>query len=139
MARDVSMVIFDGDCGICTATRDWVIARDTAGRLDSIPFQVANLGTLSPGLTSEMTSRMAFLVLPDGTRFGGARAIFEILKRLPGFWGIVGRLGANPVIAFLVEPFYRLVARNRHRVSAWLGLTACAVPQRPDNFASPHS
>ena len=27
------------------------------------------------------------------------------------------------------EPFYRLVAANRGRLSAWLGMTTCAAPE----------
>jgi hypothetical protein len=39
------------------------------------------------------------------------------------FAGAAGR----PGIRALVEPAYRLVARNRHRISRRLGLTACRV------------
>jgi predicted DCC family thiol-disulfide oxidoreductase YuxK len=124
------MVIYDGDCGICNESRAWAEARDRAERLEFVPFQTADLGAISPGLTPEMASRMAYFVRPDGSRHGGARAVFETLKRLPGVWGIIGWIGANPVISGVVEPFYRLFAANRHRVSAWLGLAVCRIPPR---------
>ncbi len=126
----MATVIYDGECGICNETRAWAEARDVAEQLVFVPFQTADLDSLSPGLTRHMTSRMAYFVRPDGARFGGARAVFETLKRLPGVWGVLGWLGANPVISTLVEPFYRLFAANRHRVSAWLGLTVCRIPPR---------
>jgi predicted DCC family thiol-disulfide oxidoreductase YuxK len=127
---DTAIVIYDGDCGICNESRAWAEARDRAERIDFLPFQTADLGAISPGLTREMAGRMAYFVCPDGSRHGGARAVFETLKRLPGVWGIIGRVGANPVISSVVEPFYRVFAANRHRVSAWLGLAVCRVPPR---------
>lgn len=131
MTQDKSIVIYDGDCGICNATAEWIEAHDTGERLDCIPFQTAELQAISPGLTPEMASRMAWIVNSKGRRYGGSRAVFEILKRLPGVCGAMGWLGANPIICLLVEPFYRLFAANRHRVSAMLGLTVCKVPEQP--------
>lgn len=131
MTEGKSIVIYDGNCGVCTATADWIEAHDSGDRMDCIPFQTADLQAISPGLTPEMTSRMAWIVKPDGMRYGGSRAVFEILKRLPGVWGVIGWVGANPIITLIVEPFYRLFAANRHWVSARLGLTVCKVPERP--------
>lgn len=121
------IVIYDGDCGICNATREWAQARDRAGRLKFIPFQTANLGALSPGMTDEMASRMAWVITPDGYRVGGARAIFTVLARLPGVWRVAGTVGAFLPISLICEPFYRIVARNRSRISGWLGLSYCMV------------
>jgi predicted DCC family thiol-disulfide oxidoreductase YuxK len=120
-------VVFDGTCGICTAATAWVKQQDDDGKLNVIPYQHAAPGALSPGLTAEMCSKSVYLVLPDGRRFKEARASFETLKRLPGVYGVIGWLLANPVFAVLGAPFYRLVAHNRTQVSVWLGMTACAV------------
>jgi predicted DCC family thiol-disulfide oxidoreductase YuxK len=122
------VLIFDGACGICTAAAEWVRRRDTAGRLLIVPYQHADPARLSPGLTAQMCSRSAYLVWPDGRRWRGARAIFGALRHLPGVWSLIGVVGALPPLYLLAEPFYRLVAANRTRVSRWLGLTACAVP-----------
>jgi len=127
------IVIFDGDCGICNATREWAEARDRDHRLKFVPFQTASLGALSPGLTDDMARRMAWLVTDAGYRIGGARAIFTILARLPFPWKIAGTIGAFPPISLICEPFYRIVAHNRSRISGWLGLSYCmvrGVPQR---------
>lgn len=123
-------VIYDGDCGICNESRAWAESRDRAERLEFVPFQTADLEAISPGLTRAMASRMAYFVQSDGSRHGGARAVFETLKRLPGVWGIIGWVGANPAISLLIEPFYRLFAANRRHISARLGLSVCRVPPR---------
>ena len=121
------IVIFDGDCGICNETREWAEARDRDKRLRFVPFQIADLDALSPGLTYEQASRMAWFIPASGRRMGGARAIFMILTRLPGMWRIVGAVGAFPPVSLLCEPFYRIVAHNRSRISGWLGLNYCMV------------
>lgn len=121
------IVIFDGDCGICNATREWAEARDRDHRLKFVPFQTANLGALSPGLTDEMAHRMAWLVTETGYRIGGARAIFTILSRLPLPWKIAGIIGAFLPVSLICEPFYRIVAHNRSRISGWFGLSYCMV------------
>jgi predicted DCC family thiol-disulfide oxidoreductase YuxK len=135
-----AIVIYDGECGVCNTSREWAEARDRARRLTFVPFQHIDPQVLSPGLNRTMIRRMAWLIAPDGRRYGGARCIYETLKRLPGVWGVIGWLGANPVISLIAEPFYRVFAANRHRVSAMLGLTECAVPPRParPGASSPH-
>ncbi len=122
------VLIFDGACGLCTAAAEWAYRRSAAGCLTIIPYQHADLERLSPGLTAELCRRSAYLVLPDGRRWRGARAVFGALRCLRGGWGIVGKLGSLPPFYLLAEPFYRLIAAQRMRLSRWLGLTACAVP-----------
>jgi len=124
-------VIFDGECGICNETRQWIEARDQGRRLAFVPYQTADLDALSPGLTSDDASRMAFYVTPDHRRVGGARAIFLALKAVPGAWGLIGAVGAFLPFSLIAEPFYRIVAHNRSRISGWLGLNYCLVQGRP--------
>lgn len=127
-------VIFDGDCGICTASAEWIERHDTSYRMRVVPYQLADLDAISPGLTPDDCRRSAYFVEPDGRRHAEARAAFEILRRLSGVWGMIGWLCANPLCAWFGRPFYRLVADNRTWLSARLGLTHCAVPS-----PSPHS
>jgi predicted DCC family thiol-disulfide oxidoreductase YuxK len=130
-------VLFDGDCGICSWCRDFAEHHDRAGKLRLVPYQLADLDGLSPGLTLHEAGRMAWFIKPDGRRYGGARCVFEVLKRLDGLWPVPGWMAANPLVSMLVTPFYWLIANNRHRISARLDLTACAVPQRPLENSQP--
>jgi len=121
-------VLYDGDCGVCTALQNAARRRDVAGRLRFVAYQAVDLEQISPGLTPEMAGRALYLVRPDGRRFAGARAVFETMRCLAGPWRLVGAIGARPPFYQLAEPFYRLVARNRGRISRWLGLNRCALP-----------
>jgi predicted DCC family thiol-disulfide oxidoreductase YuxK len=120
--KERATVVFDGRCSVCSALKDHGERLDTKERLRWMPFQTADLGALSEGLTQEMASRSVYLVDADGKRYRGARAVFEAMKRLPGAWGVVGRVGAFPPFSLLAEPVYRLVARNRDRISRRFGL-----------------
>ncbi len=127
--HDSLLVIYDGDCGICNALRQWAESRYTANRLKFVPYQTADLDSLAPGLTRASASRAVYTIRADGKRLRGARAIFETLRYNAGIWRVVGRLGALPPVSWLAEPVYRIIAHHRMRVSRWLGLAACRVPE----------
>jgi len=120
-------VLYDGDCGICTAFKVEAERRDRENRLRFVPFQSSDLDQVAPDVTREMASKAVYLVQADGQRFRGARAFFEAMRRLPGPWGWVGAIGALPLLSLFAEPFYRLVAHNRAALSRWLGLDACEL------------
>ena len=106
---------------------DYFKKRDGGGKLEIIAYQLADLNGISPGLTEKMADKAMYFVRKDGTRFGGARGVYEILKRLPGLWGILGAAMAFPPLSVLSEPFYRAFASNRHYVSRKMGLRECII------------
>lgn len=130
MLRDT--VLFDGDCGVCTALKNWAGRLDAAGRLHFVAYQAADLDAVAPGLTPEMAGQALHFVRRDGVRFRGARAVFETMRRLPEAWGVLGTIGSFPLCSLLAEPVYRLIARHRGRISGWLGLDRCALPPRTE-------
>ena len=127
MLRDT--VIFDGDCGVCTALKDWAKGRDSDGNLEFIAYQTGNLEGISPGLTPELASQALYFVGRDSRRFRGARAVFETMQRLPGKWTALGKVLSFPPLSFVAEPFYRLFAHNRGAISRRLGLDRCDIQQ----------
>jgi predicted DCC family thiol-disulfide oxidoreductase YuxK len=74
-----------------------------------------------------MAEKSVYFVRKDGTRFGGARGVYEILKKLPGLWGLFGAVMAIPPLSISSEPFYRAFASNRHYVSRKMGLRECVI------------
>jgi predicted DCC family thiol-disulfide oxidoreductase YuxK len=121
-------VLFDGDCGVCRALKQFAERHNTTGCLTFTPFQTTDLDNLSSGLTREMVGQALYFIRADGQRFRGARAVFETMKRLPDLWGLVGAILSLPLLSWLAEPFYRLFARRRARISQVLGLDRCQIP-----------
>ena len=122
-----AIVVYDGSCGVCQAFADALVRRDRLERRELVPFQTADLERLSPGLTEAMATRSMDILTERGLRYGGARAVFESLRRLPGPLGVLGRVMALAPLSLAAEPIYRLFAANRHRVSGLLGINASAT------------
>ncbi len=116
---------------------EWIRRRDPDGRIELLAYQDpasrARFGTLP----DEAFEGALQLLLPDGARVEGARAVEEVLRRLPA--GRAPRLlfalpGARP----LAGAVYRWMARNRRRFGC--GVHCSRPPARPrDAGPSPGS
>jgi predicted DCC family thiol-disulfide oxidoreductase YuxK len=125
------LVLYDADCGICTATADRLRRWDRRGRLELLALQsaTADARQLVRDVAAGHPLHDELHVIDPTTgvvRSGGA-AFVEIVGRLPG-----GRLpsliGGLPPIAWLIGIGYGLVARNRRAISRALRFeTACRV------------
>ncbi|HEU4386242.1 MAG TPA: DUF393 domain-containing protein [Blastocatellia bacterium] len=131
-AGDRDYVLFDGDCGICSYCAEWARRRDRKGRFDVHPYQFYSAEALAGvGLTYEKCGKKAWVVSRSGRRYGGALAVnYVLLAFFP--WSLLG------LIFYLVPPLllleivaYYFVGRNRHVLSRWLGLKACAIKTVP--------
>lgn len=129
MSRPV--LIYDGDCGVCTRLADVVTTRV---RRDGAAFGVSayqdlDLGPL--GLTPGQCDAALQWVDARGRSYAAQDAVAQVL--------LAGRVWQRPVGAVLRLPgvnalaglVYRWVAANRHRLPG--GTPACSLPaaQRP--------
>ena len=119
-------VLYDADCGVCTGTAKLLRRFDRHHMLRLIPIASASL----PGQPAQDKLVGQLHVMDsDGMWWTGADACIEIADRLPGLRPLVS-LAVIPLSRPLLVFGYRLVARNRHRLSALLGLGSCAVRGR---------
>ena len=101
---------YDADCGICCALAGWATRNTTAV-----------LASMQAGETE------AYATSPAGlTR--GAHAIATLLSvaRAP-YLRFIARMMTLPIIDRLADVAYRAVAKNRARISRWLGLESCRL------------
>jgi predicted DCC family thiol-disulfide oxidoreductase YuxK len=122
-------VFYDVDCGICFFTARVMARMDLLGRMRWLsnrdPAALAAAGVVE----SEMLDRTILVVDSDNParRWTRSDAFAEIFGALP-----LGRLWAWPLrvpgVRQIAGAAYDWVARNRTRISAWLGLAACGVP-----------
>ncbi|HET7029100.1 MAG TPA: DUF393 domain-containing protein [Candidatus Limnocylindrales bacterium] len=138
-ARDLAapgqrlVVLYDRDCGLCTATARRLRRWDRAGRLELVPLQDA-AGSARPALASmaarSLTAALHVLDERTGEVRAGGDAALAIAAALPG--GALARpVAAIPPARWLVGVLYEAVARNRHRIGRWLDLEGpvCDVPR----------
>ena len=129
------VVLFDRDCGLCTATAKRLRRWDRAGRLVLVPLQEAPVSA-RPGLADaarDLPLSAALHVVDErtGAVHAGGDAALAIGAALPGVGRLARVAGSVPPITWGIGRAYDLVARNRHRIGRWLRLEgpACDVPR----------
>lgn len=122
------LVLYDGDCGICTWLAGWVVRRDRDARLEVVAYQECP----APPMTKELEAACAqalHVIAPAGRAVRGAQAVTEVVRAL-GYRRTAAVLGTAPV-SWVFAGGYRLVAANRGRLSRLFRLEACAAPVHP--------
>ena len=125
-------VLYDADCGVCTATARLLRRLDRHGKLSLVPLQTATR-TDAPTLEQLLDSLHA--VDEQGRWWVGADAVIEIGRRIP-MLRLLTLATTVPLARPLIDAAYRLIARNRHRLSRALGMSACDPARGDDALGS---
>lgn len=116
-------LIFDGDCGFCTSTANWIV-KHSKTPVTAVPWQrtdVTQYGLLEPQVANKV------YVVVDSKTAGGHEAVAELLKLQNNkFLWFLGWLSLVPPFCFVGAIFYRLVAKYRHKLPG--GTPACKLP-----------
>ena len=117
------IVFFDGMCGLCNHTVDFLLRRDTGEILKFSPLQGT---TATQMLPQDVRNRLDTLVYcRNGQRYYRSTAVLRVLRDLGGFWGVLGMmLWIIPVP--LRDVGYRCVSVWRYRIFG--KREACRVP-----------
>jgi predicted DCC family thiol-disulfide oxidoreductase YuxK len=126
----ISVVFYDGVCGLCNGLIRFLLPRDRRSRL--------RFAALQSSIAQEMLSRyqrdssdldtmyvIADWRSPRERLLERSRAFFHTLDQLGGGWRIPGRIGSI-VPLFLADFVYRLVAGSRYRIFG--RFDQCALP-----------
>ncbi len=123
-ADDRPLVIFDGYCGLCSRSVQFILRQDKAGKFRFLQAQSA-LGTAiyrHYGLATDNYETVILLV--DGKLYTGSDAVLSVMTWLGAPWSYL-RL-ARIVPRTLLDWLYHLVASHRMR---FFGRTeACYLP-----------
>lgn len=125
-------LIYDGDCGICVRTAEWLADRVPAARLGLLALQHVSTEPDVAGAVAgrDLRSTIHF-VRADGVVLTGARAVLAA-GRLVARWRALAIVADHRVGHLLLEPLYREIATHRRRIGALLGLPAvCPILIRP--------
>jgi predicted DCC family thiol-disulfide oxidoreductase YuxK len=106
-------LIFDGNCGFCTRSRNALVKLDRHHRIATAPFQ--RPGTRErTGLTEEQLGSAVWWLDENGGKRSGAAAVNAALAAALGTKAPV-LFYRLPGVRQAQESAYRWVARNRHR------------------------
>jgi predicted DCC family thiol-disulfide oxidoreductase YuxK len=137
------LVLYDGDCGFCARAKGWFERLDFEGQFTWRPYQSG--AGLAYGISGADSAEHLYLVA-DEKVYSGFRAIRRMLlfnpvtyfamavliAAPPGNASLYRRIVVGALLVFFLPPFipigewaYRVVARNRYRLSA---NSTCATP-----------
>lgn len=117
------LVLWDGECGFCRRSVEWLAANDKRGALEFKPYQSVEL---APSLR-EACRHAVHVIKADGTVIKAGRAMMFCGLFTP-FSGWA-RIAMWPMILPFIEVGYKFIAHNRMLVSKVLFKT-----ERPDQF-----
>jgi predicted DCC family thiol-disulfide oxidoreductase YuxK len=132
VGQSYSVALFDGECNLCNASVNFIIARDEQKRFRFASLQSA-AGSRLLGRYGLSGQRPDAVVLIEGNRaFTGSTAALRIARRLRWPWPLLFTLIVIP--RFVRDFLYTLIARNRYR---WFGRSpSCRLPntERRERF-----
>lgn len=117
-----AVLIFDGDCGFCTSTANY-IKKNSSTPIEIHPWQWVQLSDFS--LTKEQASAKV-QVFVGGKTFAGHRAFAKLLRVQNQWWfKVLGGLMVTPPLSWGARVAYFCVAKYRHKLPG--GTPACEV------------
>ncbi len=128
--RPTNVLFFDGVCGLCNRSVDFVLSRDRRGAIRVAPLQgeTARRAVRDEGRGASSETRSFDTVVwldSSGREFVRSAAAVRVLWQLGGIWWLIGWL-----LWLIPRPLrdvgYRIVAANRYR---WFGRKeTCRLP-----------
>lgn len=106
-------LIYDGECPLCQAAREWIERRAMPEEFDYVACQSPERAERFPGVSEAQCMEAMQLVTPEGEVYAGADALPRILERLKG-WRWLAKVLRLPVVSALSPHAYRFIAKRRH-------------------------
>jgi predicted DCC family thiol-disulfide oxidoreductase YuxK len=115
------VVIYDGNCKICTAQVKKLPWWDCLGKLSYLSLHDPEVARRWPDMSHDRLMTEMCIVDAHGNRHWGPQAIRHLSRRLRRLWWAAPFL-YFPGSMYLWQTLYRWIARNRYRLS---GSPAC--------------
>ena len=122
------IVLYDGTCGLCDRTVQWLLRRDRQHLLWFAPLQGPTAAALRQRHPSIPHTLATVVYIEDDRVHLRSKAFLHLARHLPRPWRWTH--GFRWLPAFLLDLPYRLIARIRYRV--WGQLESCRRPDPSD-------
>ena len=116
------VLIYDGECTLCLAAKNWMEKRALREQIELLPCQSPEREQRYPHISTQQCLSAIQLVLPNNEVLQGADAIPEILLHLKR-WRWVEKILRARLFRKLAPFVYDWIARNRQIIS-------CALPSK---------
>ena len=128
-ADNAPLLVYDGSCGFCSRSIQFILRHERRHDLRFVPRD----SPLGQDLRRQfhLEAVESLLWIADGHAAIESDSVLNAAKYLGGIWAMLAAIGSL-VPAFVRNPVYRFIARNRRRLSS--GSTTCLVPT-PDQRA----
>ena len=126
-ASATHIVLYDGDCSLCTFQMRVVTWLDWFNTVSLLPIANPRAAEVAPHLTRTDLQEAIHCVAKDGKIYRGARCLRYIGMRMPLAvpFALVMWI---PGIIYVAEIFYRWISRNRYLLSRVFGCKeACSI------------
>lgn len=124
------LVFYDGECGFCDCSVQFVIKQDSKEFFDFAPLQGSTAVKMLNALPPEMKNKDSLILIENYKTsnpqyFILGKGAFRICWLLGGFLSVPGSISFLP--SFLYDWGYRLVAKNRTHI---IKNISCVVPSK---------
>jgi predicted DCC family thiol-disulfide oxidoreductase YuxK len=130
------LLLYDGDCGFCDRSVQWVLDRDVEQRFSFAPLQgdtAAELRARHAVIPNDLDSMVLVRVRDQEERiFLRSAAVLRVAAELPGLWRCFGVLLVLP--AWLMDLLYRPVALLRYRLFGRVDQCRRVLPAEAHRF-----
>ena len=118
------VILFDGVCGFCQGTVQFILARDPGGRFHFSALQSEHAKALLENHPEVPRDLDTIVLVECGRAYLRSDAVLRIVCQLPGAWKLARLLLGIP--RPIRDSLYRSLAQRRYR---WFGkLDACPLP-----------
>lgn len=108
----MNVIYFDGVCGLCNGFVDFIMKIDRESKFHFSPLQSEHA---KKSLPAEYVQDLDSVVVQiDGKTLRKSKAVFAVLKKLGGVWGMASAFGILP--EGLLNKAYDMVAENRYKI-----------------------
>lgn len=114
-AQKKLLILYDGNCALCCAKKDFLVRRDPRKQLDFADIRSADFHRLEIPVSQEALEKEIHCLLPDGRILRAMDVIRAAYVKIG-----IGWLAAPtgwPLLRPIFDRLYQLVARNRLKIN----------------------
>lgn len=125
------VVFFDGYCGLCNRSVDFLIQKDTQRKFQYSPLQGEYIKTLDVNIDLK---NLKTLYVYDGQRLlSKTKAWRTLADELGGVWGMLATI-SRVIPIFILDFVYDLIAKSRYRIFGERSSCRMPTPEERDLF-----